>query len=469
MLQDPHPAETAPAPPMIRTEVHAIPIDDRAFIFYAPLRRVAFVGNSATARLLDRLRDPAPSPLTPREQDLVEFLDKAGVLGAGDADPISSHAEELKPTRATLLLTTGCNLRCSYCYASAGDRPVKRMPFEVAARGIDYIVSNAVELGRNAIELYFHGGGEPTTNWPVLTGALEYAKRRAAEHGLQVLSYMGTNGVFDMPQLDWIAAHLDGLTISFDGLPVLHDKFRFFQDGRPSSERVMQTMRLLDERNFSYGVRVTVTAEAIGKLPDSVEYIYTMCHPRLVQVEPVYRLGRGENADSAETEEFIDSFRLARDRARDRGGDLTFSPVRVGALTDHFCEATKGSFCLSTGGNVTSCYEVFDEDQTMASHFFFGKPDSERGYAFDDGVLNELRSQSVANRKFCEGCFARWDCAGDCYHKGLTSGDNGLKGAGRCHIIRELSKDMLLDKITAAGGVVWQGNGNGVGMGLDRD
>jgi uncharacterized protein len=71
-------------------------------------------------------------------------------------------------------------------------------------------------------------------------------------------------------------------------------------------------------------------------------------------------------------------------------------------------------------------------------------------------VLNNLRDLSVQQREFCQGCFAKWTCAGDCYHKALTiSGPGEFQGSDRCHITRELTKDQLLEKIAASGGLFW--------------
>jgi len=53
-------------------------------------------------------------------------------------------------------------------------------------------------------------------------------------------------------------------------------------------------------------------------------------------------------------------------------------------------------------------------------------------------------------------CFARWSCGGDCYYKWLiTSGGGEFSGSARCHVIRELTKDQILDKIASSGGLFW--------------
>jgi len=70
--------------------------------------------------------------------------------------------------------------------------------------------------------------------------------------------------------------------------------------------------------------------------------------------------------------------------------------------------------------------------------------------------LNFLRYQSVQNREHCRACFAKWTCGGDCYHKAVVvTGKKEFSGTGRCYINRELTKDLILEKIKEAGGVCW--------------
>jgi uncharacterized protein len=106
---------------------------------------------------------------------------------------------------------------------------------------------------------------------------------------------------------------------------------------------------------------------------------------------------------------------------------------------------------------VSACYESFSEDNPWAKVFFYAEPEAERGhYRFNLPVLENLRNLAVQHREFCRGCFAKWTCAGDCYHKSLTiSGDTEFRGSDRCHITRELTKDQILERIAAAGGLFW--------------
>ncbi len=84
------------------------------------------------------------------------------ILDAGAEQlPITMLSGDPMPTMVTLFLTTACSLRCTYCYASAGDLPVQSMSLETAKRGIDCVAANAVRSKVPYFQVAYHGGGEP--------------------------------------------------------------------------------------------------------------------------------------------------------------------------------------------------------------------------------------------------------------------------------------------------------------------
>ena len=443
--------------PIVTAELFTIPLDG-LFLVYAPLSKAAFIANGSVVNRIAGLQAGTSDLSDPETRELVDFLRRLGIVdGRAEVPPITRFSGAPKPTTLTLFLTTACNLRCTYCYAAAGDTPKKVMPFDVARRGIDHIVANALESGRNEIEIAYHGGGEPTMNWETLTGSFEYATSAAKHAGLTLRAAMASNGILPSSKADWIIAHLDGVSISFDGLPQAHDTHRLTIAGEGSSGQVIRTIRIFDEAKFNYALRVTVTHDQIPQIAESVRFICGNFRPKWIQVEPAYQLGRWADAPTAETQAFIDGFREAQAIARLHGQEIRFSAARIGTLTNHFCGVTQDSFALTADGSVSACYEVFLERLPRAETFIYGRYDQVKSsFEFDLPILNNLRDQTVDKHAFCQGCFAKWSCGGDCYHKSLAvNGRDEFSGSDRCHIIRELSKDQILDKIASAGGLFW--------------
>ena len=446
--------------PKLSAELFTVPLPEAndKYIVYAPLRQAAFVANTSAVNFIADLQEEIIDKQADLDGSFIELLRRLEIVDGGDeVRPVTEFHGDPEPTDITLFLTTACNLRCTYCYASAGDMPLRNMTFDIAKKGIDFILKNAIKKGVKHIEVNYHGGGEPTVNWKVMTESLYYAQAVASEHNIRVVSSCASNGVLNDKQIDWIVENLNGVSLSFDGLPEVHDRNRPTVGGKGSSEKAIHTMHRFDEAEFPYGVRVTVTHDQIEYLSDSVAFICSQFRPQNIQVEPAYQMGRWKEAPSAETASFIEAYRSAQYIARQHGKEIAFSGARLGMLSNHFCGVTQDSFCLTTEGKVSGCYETFMDENEWSKTFFYGTPTpNNEGYSFDLPVLNHLRQQAVQHREFCKGCFAKWTCGGDCYHKSLTvNGETEFQGTDRCHIIRELTKDQILQKIALSGGFFW--------------
>ncbi len=440
-------------------DLFVIPLPEEGqYCLYAPLRHTAVIINAAAVNLLADLKQQIAPPADVHSHELIEFLTRLELI---DGRPVHLPADNFdgdpKPNHITLFLTTACNLRCTYCYASAGDTTIENMSLSTAKAGIDRVIQNVLETGKKSISLAYHGGGEPSVNWRVLQQSFEYAQQQAGSHKLRFSAGMASNGVFKHYQREWIVQNMAGCSISYDGLPVTQDLLRPMASGGASSERVAETLEYFDQWGFTYSIRMTVTTDQIRRLPDSVCYILDHFKPQNIQVEPAYQMGRWQNAPSAETDQFIAAYREANQIASRFNQSISFSAARAGTATRHFCGITQDNFSLTPNGNVSACFETFSEESKLADYFIFGKKDDDGGFSFEQDKLDRLRGQTGDRGEFCEACFARWSCAGDCHHKNrLLYGDQPFAGSDRCHIIRELTLDQILQNIKDAGGIVWK-------------
>lgn len=450
--------ETASTLPTIATEVFAIPYED-AFIVYAPLRRLAFVASAGAVNAMARLKQGALTNPTEEEATFIRFLDALGLTTSEGDRPIQGLQQaRYKPNEVTLFLTTACNLRCVYCYARAGDAVAERMTMETAKRGIDYVVGNAVEQKVRWFGVNYHGGGEPTVNYTVLKDSHGYASELAARHALKLQSSIATNGVLSPRVRDWMITHLDGASVSLDGSPQVNDRNRPTVNGAGSGAKVMETLALFDEAGFKYGVRITVTPCTVGDMPETVRYILERCHPVKMQIEPVYDIGRGQRADlHVESAAFLQGYLESWEIAHTHGVPLAYSSARIDMLTARFCRAYGEGFSLTPKGNVSGCFEVYDETADFAEDVIFGSFDEAAGsYSFDDAKLARLRRHDVMSQSWCDGCFARWHCSGDCPIKTRhASGGGEFAGMPSCEITRGIVLHQLVHKISDAGGTLW--------------
>lgn len=447
--------------PAIRTDVFVIPLLGR-YVVYAPLRRVAFIANAAAVNLLERLRRGEVEPANEEQARFLRTCDQIHLTGdEGDVPITTLDWGSFQPTEVTLFLTTRCNLRCLYCYAEGGERPPADMSLETAQRGIDLVCRNALERGTGEFGVGYHGGGEPTMNWEVLTQSFAYAQRLARQHGLRVYGSMATNGVLSREQRRWIVRNLAGVNLSVDGLPAVQDRQRPRPSGRGSSAVVLETMRAFDRAGFRYGLRITVTAAGVDRLAEGVGWLLEHGHPERIQVEPMYVLGRGRRTNLAvDPQAFVLAFLEAQPLAEARGVDYFYSAARVDVLTNRFCQSCGEGFSLTPEGLVSACYEVPGSDFEYGDRFIFGRFDEAAGrYAFDEHKLAHLRAHTVEGIAWCRDCFCKWHCGGDCAYKTLHEHQgSGFAGSLRCEITRALTLEQILRKIDRAGGELWAGN-----------
>lgn len=435
--------------------------DEQGPILYAPLASlIARANESAVAAALAFAKDPGSiEDMTDDERSVVQTLGERGFF-THRAYP--RHEVGFRPAQVTLFPTNNCNLRCSYCYAFGGEgggngEPLRRMDLRVAQRAIDLIARNAKERAaegeniRNFL-VSIHGNGEPFCAFDLIQKIVWYGQDMAEELEIPVVFNAATNGVLSEEQLDFVIANFHSVNISFDGLPAFQNANRPMAGGRGSFGQVDHTMRRLVEAGVDFGIRTTVTAAMVDSMPEIVAFVADN-YPGIEQLhfEPVWECGRcltsTDTMPSAEvfTKRYLESLEVARER----GVRLVFSGARQDMLVDTFCKVSSGSFTVTPTGDVTACYEVSYASDPRSKRFFFGHFDHELDdFVFDQKVLDELSKLNVHNIRFCDDCFCRWHCAGDCAAKVLDGiGVDEHHGSMRCEISRALTLNQIQRKL----------------------
>ena len=112
-------------------EFFSIPYKDK-YIIYVPLRQLAFLVTPDIINIVYKIHSSGDlSILSTNEKDKINPLIELGLFNRKITEPSLSVDEDFAPTYVTLLLTTKCNLRCIYCYASGGEKKGTTLPFEL--------------------------------------------------------------------------------------------------------------------------------------------------------------------------------------------------------------------------------------------------------------------------------------------------------------------------------------------------
>lgn len=429
-------------------DIHFIPFN-KQFIIYRPLCRLAFIGNMAMVRYI---KEFAAGHYPFMDKKIDAFLKTIGFLEPDPPPPKPwEPSDKHRPTMAVLLMTSDCNLRCTYCYARGGEDSHLWMTLPLARSVIDAAYENACLLKQEYFSLAFHGGGEPTLNWKVIAGAVKYAKQKKLPCNIS----MSTNGICSDRQREFIINHFNGLSISFDGIREIQDIQRPRHDGQGSFDAVMKTISALDKANSPYGIRLTVTPSSFTRLPESVAFLCQETQCKIMQVEPCYTDERGKYVDPtseqtiAFSRKFLEGFEIAASSDR----TLFYSGARPWLITSSFCRAPEDALIVTPEGDVVTCFEIHDRRHSLISQFVIGRASPEKV------EIDMKKVRAFANRQKrlsvkCQGCFCYWHCGGDCASRCLSSQE---KNRSRCKVNRIITRELLAWYI-AAGDGVWKIN-----------
>jgi uncharacterized protein len=137
-----------------------------------------------------------------------------------------------------LLVTSACNLRCSYCIEK--ELPVLPMSEDVAERAIDLFLFLAD--GAQTAEITVTGG-EPLLRFGSLRSIAERVERAARERGISYQLVLKTNGTMMTPEIvDFLKDGSWRVVVSIDGSQRSHDRHRKDCSGRSTWHAVTRAL-----------------------------------------------------------------------------------------------------------------------------------------------------------------------------------------------------------------------------------
>ncbi|MCZ7356620.1 MAG: radical SAM protein [Candidatus Methanoperedens sp.] len=453
----------------ILQQIFSVPLDNEKYLIYAPLKGIAFIGNTSLVNAIfeqcsnlntsipKSFRTPSGTPRFEKMRTDLDFLQKLDFFQL-EALPEDEYQQKgIQYDAVILFLTNQCNLRCSYCYASSGEHKSQQMPWEIAKAGIDFVMGEVIKNQSPTMTLGFHGGGEPTLNWEVLTKATEYAHSLSKKNNIQLHLTGSFNGYWPEKVLHYIIQNFTELSLSFDGLPSIQNIQRPTINKNDSFPRVAETLHALDQAQFSYGIRMTVTNNSVRYLAENISYICKNFKPKKIQIEPVFDVGRAKENKSAiiDLNIFIDQFIMGFKEAEKHQIDMFYSGARLEVLTQRFCLAACRALVVTPDGDITTCFETYSQEHPLSRNFIVGNYKGDGQFFIDKEKLLSHFNHTVEQIPHCDACFCKWHCAGDCAIKTLSENTiDRYHPTERCYANQELTKFLILDKMKKSGELI---------------
>jgi len=192
-------------------------------------------------------------------------------------DPVADTGSGPTPRILQIHPTLRCNLRCEHCYSSSGPEVATTLDVE-HLRGV---LTDARGLGYDTVSV---SGGEPML-YRELPAVLRFAKSLGLRTGLT------SNGtLFGRDRLERVREHLDGLAISVDGPPDVHNRMRA---SSRAFDRLLAGIATARDAGVPFAFIHTLTEGSWRHLPWVAEFAAEQ-GAQLLQIHPLELFGRAE-------------------------------------------------------------------------------------------------------------------------------------------------------------------------------
>ena len=193
-----------------------------------------------------------------------------------------------KPTGAI------CNLACQYCFFLSKEALYPGSRFRMSDELLETYIRQLIESHRVPEVTVAWQGGEPTLmGLDFFRRSIEYqAKYR--KPGITIRNTIQTNGtLLDDEWCAFFKEHDFLVGISIDGPRELHDAYRVTKGGKPTFDRVMQGLRLLQKHGVEYNVLTTIHAANAAHPLEVYRFLRDEAGARFIQFIPIVERENG--------------------------------------------------------------------------------------------------------------------------------------------------------------------------------
>ena len=281
------------------------------------------------------------------------------------------YCRDLPETRSacrniTFQVTSGCNLRCAYCYEH--HKSTEHMSIETGQKIIDYLLglyekndSDFINRNTRAVVLDFIGG-EPLLEAPLIEKICDYWFAECWRRKIPLAPFtrisFATNGqLWFSPEAQSLFAkyhELMSVTVSIDGVQELHDMYRLDEAGKGSFSRAWAAFQ--DGKKYGwYGSKMTFVPGSFKYIADSIKMMLNegcesiSCN---YAYEPVYEPRNGRT--------LYDQLKSVSDYIVEKRLDvvLTILDSALGGKSKddkNFCGGTGSMLCFAPDGSAYPC------------------------------------------------------------------------------------------------------------------
>ena len=340
------------------------------------------------------------------------------------------------------ILSTGCNLRCKYCFVENNEfnnhseiNMSKEIGIEAANKFIEYIKENHIFEP----QVIFYGG-EPFVNYSVMKDVVKCFK----DSNLKINLSLVTNGtLLDDEKISFLKENDFHIGISIDGPKEINDANRIYREPNLSVyDTVIETVKKVSDAGVPYCFSITISKALIENKKQYFDWIKSLKTPEIFY--NLYHYGYGE--DSSDCEKFYEDMCQFLIKSYELLNPLNIKDGRLARKIESFTDnifkfadcATIGAnqITVKPNGDITVCHGYCKTDKNILGNI--------KDYSIQE-LIDNPKTDIWANlapicRDECLNCEALYICGGGCAVQSETL-FGGIEKMDKCYCIH--SKDSL--------------------------
>jgi radical SAM protein with 4Fe4S-binding SPASM domain len=331
-----------------------------------------------------------------------------------DDGPLYHHSYLIE-----LLLTERCNLRCSYCFAEVANN--KKFMTEDTA---EVVLAKVLEIPTKRLMVEF-SGGEVFLNFPTFKFCVEYLTKHGQDRQIQFSTQ--TNALLLNEEiLLFCAEHQVHLSLTLDGPKDIHDRQRIHIGGKGSYDKVINAIRLLQQKSIPFGVIGVITSHSVGHAAEIMQHYHDLgirhvklnhCTPQGYSREVWDEIG----IDGAAYLRFMTE---VYDWMKENDGAVTESNLEVFFLnmisrtseyrcTRTACRAGSEFLVFDPEGGVFPCPRFKHNPETLLGNIHSTNGRVDQLYQLNR-LISGIDDRNVNRIPACQTCEWRHACRGGC-------------------------------------------------------
>lgn len=346
-----------------------------------------------------------------------------------------------------IIVTTGCNFRCKYCYLSSLVNYTPRvMNTKTAKEILNYFYKYISKVNDEVPKLVLYGG-EPLLNKKVVEFIIKDIRKNTKEKKIPLINIiLITNGsLMDKGIARFLKKYNVRVAVSLDGPKRINNANRVYKDGRGTYEDTIKSIELLSKSGVKPTISCTVSETNVNMLPEVISWLYNKfknidsislnlfaggdCSNKVIK-----QLSKDSAVKVVNAFETCRKYGIYEDTALRRLKEFINEKPNF-----YYCAATGREISADPDGNIAPCPAFLN------SRMFPINVKQKLNLEKDNRFRRWVKRSPIFNRK-CHKCIALGVCGGGCAftsyknHKNIYAIDEFY-----CNYAKNVTEWMLKD------------------------